>query len=153
MPHSLSPLRAITDVFCAFPGPAFRHTHTHSREKKRQVCRKLSTDGQTRILEKASEYGTLVNTGSPVLGEPKDAFAGITFFPMHGGDTSSAPVRRGNGLLTLRRSSIYFWRILRCGMLVVSLLIHCSCPFSIQLVLLTAYSCVWTASRSHAGCP
>lgn len=52
--------------------------HTHSQEKKRQVCRKLSTDGQTRTLGEASEYRALENTRSrsPVWGESKDALRG-----------------------------------------------------------------------------
>lgn len=106
--------------------------------KKRQVCRKLSTDGQTRILGEAIENGTLKNSPSPVRSESKDAFAEITFLPMRGGDTSSVPASRWNGLLTPRRSSIYFWHVFRCGMLVVSLPIHCSSVFSLQLRLLTA---------------
>lgn len=32
VPHTLNPLRALTDVFCAFPGPAFRHTQSGEKE-------------------------------------------------------------------------------------------------------------------------
>lgn len=50
--------RSPTDVFCAFPAAAFRHTH--SREKKRQVCRKPSTDGSWEKRKSAEPFKTTV---------------------------------------------------------------------------------------------